>query len=878
MQEIKISYNPYKMETKMLVNGVDVCNSTEDYVQFKEFIETHTPLQTWIEPISYKNWKGIVNELKADEEGFDSLEFHFDGRTIDFEDLKRVCENENENRQFKLDLDFKHDIKISDEKLAQNIDVIMESLLSGRFETLVKQQGEESAAYLDYLKLEDNYKRAKQKEFKIVFAGIYSSGKSTILNSIIRHNVLPTSDGTCTSKTCRICHDGKLKNAVSLECFDKEGNVVVKKETFQSDAECLKRFKEITPLESEISNPETVEVIELRMNLSHLYPSKNMEKAFNLVIIDTPGCNSSKRNEQSDDNTDEKISDTNEEENGFNNADKKIALDAIISGDREMVVICADAQDYDDESLGDFLKAIHESSSEDVGDFNDRFLFVLNKCDNSQFLYPETIEKRKNCFATEYLMNTKRWNIRKTSLKFVPRVFMISAYIYFALQQGVSTFSDEEIRESEEKQNLTDAYDGFYKKVIKRENKNYFLSQVCDVPDYRKKHFQDEFYNCIDNDKDRALEIQTGICCIEGAIQDYIARYAYPLKVKNLIETFDLLLESVKDFSDTQAKILQNRKNDLGKDITEREEVEKQKKLEEEKETALQNIKEKVESEKNKISLIKLDMDKLKKVSQDMDVSIETNTIIKRVREASESEKLEYQELLSLTENVSNIFEEAWKDIDKAFAEISSEYKENINSICSVLNGIALELKQFNIFGYDFSSSLALKKIQLRDANSLANDIQKTEQEKSSWVTTKKRNPIKDIEYEKWQIISRLRQYLASDTIDEIKEVNWKEYNLSSLKTYITDIRGKLKELINHAESNYAAEINMMKKNASKMADDVVKDINIIVLKIAEYEKKIYSLGDNTEELQREIDICKDTLDWLNMLIKSMTEGGRINE
>lgn len=868
MQKIEINYNPYKMLTIMSVDGVDVCDGIEDYGQFKEFIETHTPLQTWIEPIPYKNWNGIVNELKADEEGFDILEFHFHGRLIDYEDLKRACEVENEKRQYKLDLDFIHETIISDEKLAQNIDVIMASLLSEKFAKIVKEQGEESAAYVDYQNLEDDYGRAKQKEFKIVFAGLYSSGKSTILNSLIRHNVLPTSDETCTAKACRIRHDGKLKDCVTLKCFDKDGNIVVPTEKFYSDEECLSRFWTITPLGSSVSVPENVDVIELSMDLSHLYPTKEMEKEFNLVIIDTPGCNSRKKSA--------KAETVSGQEDSFDNTDKRLALEAITSGEREMVVVCADAQDYDDESLGDFLKAIHEASSEDVGDFNDRFLFVLNKCDALKFRPGEGIEKSKNGFA-DYLMDTKRWGIKQTSLKFVPRVFMISAYNYFALAQGVSRFTEEEIDESEEKQNLSDAYDDFYKKVIKRENPNYFLSQMCDVPDYRRKQYGNEFEMSLKENEDRALEIQTGLCCIEGAIQDYIARYAYPLKVKSLMETFDILLESVQEFSAAQAKILRKRIEEMGKDTTAREEVEKKKEVEEKKETALRKLKESVETEKIKIESINLDMSKLQEVRENIDVKIETDSKISRVRNAAEKEELSDAELKTLVAGIAKIFSDACTDVDTAFAEISTEYKIKIDEICSVLNGIAADLKQYNIYGYDFSSSLALKKIKTIDAKSLEKAIKETKQEKITRTPVKKRNPIKDVEYKKWQIFKRIGQFWADDYIEEFKQVKSNEYSLSSLKRYITDISGEFKKLSSEAEVKYKYEIDGMKENASNMANDVVKDINAIVGKITQYKERIDSLGDNIDVLNNEISVCNDTIEWLSSLILNIREGGKVN-
>lgn len=869
MQKIEITYNPYKMKTIMLIDGVDVCSNVEDYGQFKEFIENNTPLQTWTEPIPYKNWKGIINELRADEEGFDILEFHFHGRVIDFEDLKRICETENDARKQKLDLVFKHKTILSDEKMAQNIDVIMESILSNRFAELVKEQGKETTVYVDYQNLEENYKKAKKKEFKIVFAGLYSSGKSTILNSLIRHNVLPTSDKTCTAKTCRICHNGKLKNLITLECYDNEGNVVVPKETYNNDSECLERFWEITPLGSNVSNPETVDVIELCMDLSHLYPSKEMEKAFNLVIIDTPGCNSRKKSSQ--------INSVGEEGDILDNADKRLALDTISNGDREMVVICADAQDYDDESLGDFLKAIHEASSEDIGDFNDRFMFVLNKCDALKFSRDEKILDSKNDFA-DYLMDTKRWGIKNTSLKFVPRVFMISAYNYFALNQGVAEFSEDEIDESEEKQNFSDAYDDFYKKVIRRKNTNYFLSQACDVPDYRKRQYMEDFEKLIGEKEDKALEIQTGICCIEGAIQDYIARYAYPLKVKSLIETFDLLVDSVKEFSDAQSEILSERVKDMGKDTTEREEVEEKKKNEEEKEAALRNLKKNVENEKEKIMSIKFDTSELQKIREDMDVKIETDSDIIKVRNATENVKLPDGELRRLTTRIYYIFNNAKDDVDKAFSSVFDDYKNTINEICLVLNKIAVELQKYNIYGYNFSSSLALKKILLRTPDSLQRDVQKTKQEKSEWVTTKKRNYVKDIEYKKWQIFKRISQYFASDEIEEKKQVSWNEYNLASLNKYVTDISGDFKKISLDAEKEYKEKVCDIKRNATYMASDIVRDINTAVEKIGQYKQKIEGLGNDIEKIQCEIDKCNETIVWLNQIIKNIDEGGKIDE
>ena len=866
MQRIDISYDPYKMKTILKVDGVDVCDKPDDYMQFKEFIDAKTPLQTWIEPIPYKNWNGIINELKEDDESYDILDFYFNGRVIDFEDLQRACERENENRKNKLDLRYNHETVYSDTKLAQNVNNIMDDLLSDRFAELVKEQGEESDVYKEYEELKDVYEKTKQKEFRIVFAGLYSSGKSTILNSLIGRNVLPTSDQTCTAKTCKIRHNSRLKKSITLECFDKDENTIFK-EQFKDDIECQKRIWEICPLGETQSNPPDVDLIKLEMDLSHLYPSRDMEKDFIIEIIDTPGCNSSKSSTS--------ISKGNEIQ--FDNKDERLALEAITNNDREMVVICADAQDYEDVSIGKFLKAIHEASSETVGDFNDRFMFVLNKCDLLQYKRNEKIKDNKNKFAS-YIMNTERWGINKTYLKFVPRIFMISAYNSFAISQGVSSFTQEEIRNDEEKQNLVDVYTVFKMKVIDRQNTNFFLAQMCDIPDYRRKQYEDEFISALENDEDKALEIQTGLCCVRGAIQDYIARYAYPFKVKKLIETFDILLESIKDFKQTQDNKLRQKLDHLGKNITDGEEVEKKKRDEDEKKSALQRIKNIVNNEKDKIEAINIDMSELRRVREDIDVEIESDPYVARVRRSNGKEKLTDSEIRNITANIEMLFSDSWRKMDKAFSGIARNYKNSINTICETLNDMAKELMKINDKnGYSFNSSLALKKIQLRDASSLVADIQKTKEERSKWVKTTKKNPIKDNQYEWWQIFSKIKQCFAPDTIEEEKKITWNEYSMSSLKMYITDIYEELRKASKDAEKNYKNEIEKMKNNAKKMADDVENDIKNVTNAIEEFEQKIDNLGNNRGLIEEEISKCEQKIDWLNSLIDSIKEGGIIN-
>lgn len=223
MRVVKMEYNPYKMKTSICIDGSDV-KGNSNYRSIDDFIGRGTPLQTWVEPIDYLNWPGLLNEI-ADPENNGEIEFCFSGRKIDFEDLKRSLEDQNKNREegTRLSLRFRQeDPQLDDKKLSGNIEDIVKELQSDRFRELIEERSRSQTLQKKYEALETNYAKAKEREFDVVFAGVYSSGKSTLLNTLIRHNILPTSDSTCTSKNCRIKHDGSLGNKVSLLGLDED--------------------------------------------------------------------------------------------------------------------------------------------------------------------------------------------------------------------------------------------------------------------------------------------------------------------------------------------------------------------------------------------------------------------------------------------------------------------------------------------------------------------------------------------------------------------------------------------------------------------------------------------------------------------------------
>lgn len=873
MQSVDITYNPYKMMTTLKINGFNV-NENDDYIHFREFVGNNTPLQTWIEPITYKNWKGFLSELCVDDTIFDKVEIHFTGRSIDFEDFKRVCVNDNKKRQVPLELEFFLEKELSDEQFAAQIDVVMNTLLSEKFAKLIEERGQNSQVAMDYQILEKNYNNTKNREFNIVFAGLYSSGKSTLLNALIRHEILPTAGDTCTSKTCRIKHTETLDGKISLECFDKEGNTVVPLEIFESDEACLNRFWEITPLNSLVSNPESVSVIELGLDLSHLYPDADMKEAFNLVIIDTPGCNSVKTTGEDFD-----INMLNDEESAkklFENLDEQIAIDAITGENKDIVIICADSQDYKDESIGGFLKAIYEVMADDGGDFNDRFLFVLNKCDALIYDDKENLLSKKEKYAMEYLMDVRKWGIdlEDRTPTFIPRIFMTSAYVDYAIQQGAAEFTKEEIREdkTKKKKSMYQEYSKFAENVFDYKDENYYLSTVCDIPEYHKQEIRKQYKSLLSKDEAAALRLQTGVGCIEQAIKDYISRYAYPFKVRDLVNTFDSILEDVKGFIDAEDEILKERLSELGKHTSEREGVEEERLRKIEKNDKLNILSIKVKVQKAEIDNIKFDSGMLQKIRMNLEMNIENNDWVRFIRTSSKKD-FSRPEILDLTKKLEMVFSVAWKKANHEFALATSVYRKQLETICEKLKSVVTDMESetdYYLYGYHFSSSISFEKIKRLNAISLRDGLIESDATRS--LLELATNPTKE-ESQKWDKFDQLIQAAFSYNF-ELKNSSTHRYTTKPLLDNLASLLACFRTLCKVTEIAYLKDCDRMKRQAEKIADDLIVDITLTNDKINEYQEKIMAYGDDIQAISQEIEFVNERKDWLQSLIDDINVGG----
>lgn len=864
MKTLEISYNPYKMITTMLIDGVNVCKDNH-YDKFRDFVKNEIPLQTWIEPIPYRNWNGLVNEV-SDPEVNDEVRVIFSGRVIDFEDLKRsiAAQNEERSESTRVKYHFVHKKVLDDKVLSKNIDEVYKELQSDRFSELVKQRRTDGLRQ-KYDALEQNYKIAKESEFYIVFAGTFSSGKSTLLNALIRHNILPTSDETCTSKNCRIRHDESLGRKVSLACLGKNDKIVVKKRVFENDADCAAAFLEICPNDAEDKHPE-IYMMELGVDLSHLYPDSVSNDKFTIVLIDTPGMDSLKTS------------------NNGTNKHSEIALEAVSDKNKPMVVLCVDNK-YESESIGKFMGEIIVQSKEDIG-FNDRFLFLINKSDDFKYGNGSSPERIKERFA-KYLTDHTKMNItadREELLQlaegashFVPRVFMTAALIEFAIQQKAYDFISDEADKN--KTNLFDAYEGFEKKICSRRNTDYYLSGYCDVPNYRKDEIEEEFEAAIKNDdKVRATQLQCGMISVESAIKDYIERYAYPIKVRGLLDTFEDILNDVKGFIGGTLSELKEAEAKLGEKESEKKEVGGRKKSIEEKFVALEKAKGKINEHLRSLSKIQFDSVSLKKAINEFKKEIEESEEVVNIRtyqkiDTGQKKRNEVEnEINSLITNIKETFDCALSKMNKKLEEIVKGYNKQVYDVFELLKDAVNELEKSDVLSqgeYKFADSVFwTANFSNMDIDSLVSDTKKAVVDKDV-KRINKHNQKKDDWWSSPNPFKKCISLFMPEHISAWEKING-YYETTPICNYIFNYYSNMQSEINELENHSKDVLEHSKIKVQDLIDELIQELIEFLDDIKDQEARIATISSSIEELRNEISKNTDKYEWLDGLKKKM--------
>lgn len=244
MKEMLIKYNPYRLETTILVDG--------DAPQQKSKLNfADRRLQEWIEELP---------EIIFEEYRTRQFKITFHGTVLDYEDIESM-KNEAKKDGFNIELEHIPAKEVADKE--NSISEIFDEIQRGPFAEL-KQP--------DVVKA---FNMAKSSDFEVNVVATMSAGKSTLINALLRQKLMPAKQEACT--------------ATITEIKDTDGDCFVAK-VYNANGELIQTYPELTfEIMEKLNGDPNVSKIRAEGNI----PFVESEDV-SLVLVDTPGPNNSR--------------------------------------------------------------------------------------------------------------------------------------------------------------------------------------------------------------------------------------------------------------------------------------------------------------------------------------------------------------------------------------------------------------------------------------------------------------------------------------------------------------------------------------------------------------------------------------------------------
>lgn len=244
MKTVSIKYNPYRVNTEILIDGNPPRKNSRLVVGDKR-------LQEWIDELP-----NILFEECS------TREFHivFHGTMPDYEDVIAIAE-EAKKKNINITTEHVPAKEVKDKEGA--IQEIFDAIQKGPFEELKQPDVVRS------------FELAKSSDFEVNVVATMSAGKSTLINSLLAQRLMPAKQEACTATITEIKDNDA--DHFSAEVFDKNGNQIEahKKLTYEI-------------MEKLNSNPD-VSKIKVKGNIPFVTADDVA-----LVLVDTPGPNNSR--------------------------------------------------------------------------------------------------------------------------------------------------------------------------------------------------------------------------------------------------------------------------------------------------------------------------------------------------------------------------------------------------------------------------------------------------------------------------------------------------------------------------------------------------------------------------------------------------------
>lgn len=476
MAQVNVKYNPYKMETQISING--------------KAITTDSGLYKVIRGKRLQEWVAKFPQMLVDELNTVDFDIEFYGMPLDWDDFEDVFKRAKDNGIIK-NLIMKFSEGKSDEAVSDKIVSVFTDLQDGPVDDFRDP------------KLVRAFANINNSVFPINVIATMSSGKSTLINALLRKKLMPSKNEACTATITEI-----LDN--DMETF----TAVVHDE----DEVVLQNISELTyDIMSELNDDENVYRISASGNIPFLDARSTA-----LMLVDTPGPNNSQ-----------------------NQAHKNTTYRAINSDSNNLILYVLNGTQLSTNDDASLLSYVAEQIKKGGKQVRDRFLFVVNKMDGFN---PEEEDIGKAITAARRYLAS--YGIED------PQIFPCSAYTALNIRTYLDGVDIDNMTRADERKLPSAARDTLpmIDKFIDYESMHLEQYSTLSPSAQSELNFKLSQAEKNGDTKEQAL-IHCGIYSIEAAITAYVKKYAKTKKVKDLVESFQEVLESTQVLAKAKTQV-----------------------------------------------------------------------------------------------------------------------------------------------------------------------------------------------------------------------------------------------------------------------------------------------------------------------------------
>lgn len=328
--------------------------------------------------------------------------------------------------------------------------------------------------------------------FPVNVIATMSSGKSTLINALLGNKVMPSKNEACTATITEI-----------LDIDDPHFTAIV----FDENNGIIQEVPELSyDVMNELNENENVYRIAAEGNIPFLD-----SRSTSLMLVDTPGPN-----------------------NAQNQAHKNTTYRAINNDSNNLILYVLNGTQLSTNDDASLLHYVADQIKKGGKQVRDRFIFVINKMD--QFNPEEEDIGKAIISAKRYLAS---YGIED------PQLFPCSAFTALNIRTYFADIDIDNLTRAEERQFPLTARDTLpmIDKFIGYESMH--LEKYSTLSPSAQRELNYRLSQAVENNdtKEQAL-IHSGIYSLEAAITAYVKKYAKTKKIKDLVESFQEVLES----------------------------------------------------------------------------------------------------------------------------------------------------------------------------------------------------------------------------------------------------------------------------------------------------------------------------------------------